>query len=172
MTDTLTKTDTNFDELKQAVREASKEQRALALEMDSMPSKIQEAAHRDARAKAQAAREGGTGAAVAAVDEESEVPQLRQREKDLPYLMWAASIRHAALEAELYDAQTHHHEAEAAKARSGLQALKMDMDEATRLFHERADKVQGHEGAASRLSYLRSEANKRLRLLEEEHPGV
>lgn len=172
MTETLTKTDTNIDELKQAVREASAHSRELALEMDALPTKIKNAAHQDARAKARAAREGGTGAAVAAVDEESEIPQLRQREKDLPYLIWSAALRHAALEAELYDAQVHHHEAEAEKARSGLLGLKLDMDEAARKFNERADKVQGHEGAASRLSYYRSEANKRLRLLEQQHPGA
>ncbi len=175
MTETKTHTATDISALEASVREASAEQRALALEMDSIPSKIQAAAHADARAKAQAAREGGTGAAVAAVaavEDESEVPQLRQREKDLPYLIWAASIRHAALEAELYDAQVKHHEAEAQKARSGLLGLKLDMDEATRKYNERADAVQHAEGAASRLSYYRSQASKRAKALEREYPGV
>jgi hypothetical protein len=149
MTETMTQTMTdNIASLKAAVREASQHERVLALEVDALPQRVQQAARQDARNKAKAARED---AEIAAVDADSEIPQLRQREKDLPYLRWSAAIRHAALEAELYDAQVQHHEAEAVKARSGL---------------------EGHVGAADRLRDYRSKAADRLRLLEQEYPNA
>ncbi len=80
----------------------------MAQEVDSLPEKIKEAARQDARSKAGAARNGEDIAAVA-----SEVPQLRQREAELPFLRWSASIRTAALEVELNQAQK---EAQQAKA--------------------------------------------------------
>lgn len=170
MTETMTQTMTdNIASLKSAVREASQHERSLALEVDSLPSKIQQAAKQDARRKARAAREG---AAVDAVDEESEVPALRQREKDLPYLRWDAGIRHAALEVELYDAQVKDSEQKEREARSGLEGLKLDADEANRKLNERYNAISGATFGQSQLSSMRAEAGKRLRHLESEYSGV
>lgn len=76
MTETLSQP--SISELEQGIWESSRLERELALETDAMPQKIQQAAHQDARSKARAAREGRAGAAVAAVEQESEVPSLRQ----------------------------------------------------------------------------------------------
>ncbi len=81
--ETLTKTD-NIAELEKARSDASRQERSLAQEVDSLPEKIKEAARQDARSKAGAARNGEDIAAVA-----SEVPQLRQREAELPFLRWS-----------------------------------------------------------------------------------
>lgn len=167
-TQTPTKTDTIAD-LEAAVREASAHERELALEVDALPSKIQAAAHEDARSKAVAAR---SGEAVAAVDQDSDVPALRQREADLPYERWAASIRTASLEVELNEAQQEKYEAEAEAALSKLPSA----EEAANEAQAKADAIRsdyiGANGAAGRYSYYAAQAAKHLRLLEEEYPGV
>lgn len=165
---TTTKTDTIAD-LEAAVREASRHSRSLALELDAIPNKLEEAIKQDVSRKAAAAR---AGAAVAAVDEASEVPQLRQRMKDLPYEIWAAQVHHSALEIESFARQQEDFEQKARQERSGLEGLKMDMDEATRKYHDKANVVEGFEGGASRLSYARVQAERRLKSLEQEHRGV
>ena len=90
MTETQTQTQISIPELQKAAREAAQQERQLAQEVDALPEKIQEAARNDARSKARAARSGAT---VAAVDETSAVPKLRQREAELPILRWSAAIR-------------------------------------------------------------------------------
>jgi peptidoglycan hydrolase CwlO-like protein len=58
MTETMTQTMTdNIASLKAAVREASQHERVLALEVDALPQRVQQAARQDARNKAKAARE-------------------------------------------------------------------------------------------------------------------
>jgi len=169
MTETIAQTMTdNIASLKAAVREASNHERELALETDAIPSKIQEAAHQDAANRARAAREGGTGAAVAAV--ESEIPALREREQALPFLRWDAGIRHAALEVELFATQQADQERKRDHADFGIEGLRLDADEANRKYAEKANAVQAAEGAASRVSYARSVAEKRLASLEQEYP--
>lgn len=172
MTETQTKTDTTINDLKAAVRSASAEERALALETDAMPEKIQQAAREDARRQARAAREGGTGAQVAEAAQESEIPALRERRSSLPYLRWSAGIKTASLEQELYDLQVKHHKAEKEIARSGLEGLKMDAEAATEKYNRKLKDVAVHEGAAGRMSSYRAEAAKRLRVLEASMPGV
>jgi chromosome segregation ATPase len=162
MTETMIQTMTdNIASLKSAVREASQYSRELALETDSLPLRVQDAARQDARRKAKAAREGAEVTAV-----ESEIPQLREREKALPFLRWDAAIRHAALEVELYDAQVKDSEQ---KEREGL---KLDADEANRKLNERYNAISGATFGQSQLSSMRAEAGKRLRHLESEYPGV
>jgi hypothetical protein len=168
MTETMTETMTdNIASLKAAVREASNHERQLALETDAIPSKIREAASRDAANRARAAREG---AAVAAV--ESEIPALREREQALPFLRWDAGIRYAALEVELYATQQADQERKRDHAAFGIEGLRLDADEANRKYGEKANAVQAAEGAASRMSYARSVAEKRLASLEQERPGA
>ncbi len=168
MTETMTETMTdNIASLKAAVREASNHERQLALEVDAMPSKIQEAAHRDVANRARAAREGGAVAAV-----ESEIPALREREQALPFVRWDASIRHAALEVELYATQQADQERKRDQAAFGIEGLRLDADEANRKYGEKANAVQAAEGAASRMSYARSVAEKRLASLEQQHPNA
>ncbi len=175
MTDTLetpkTKTE-EINDLKQAVREASREERSLALEVDAMPNKIKEAARQDARRQARAAREGGTGMAVQEAAEESSVPALRERQASLPYLRWSAGIRTASLELEVADAQIAASEEKAKLLRVGLEGLKADAEEATRIFEERGAAVRLAESGASMTGYAVSAAKQRLRDLEEEYPGV
>jgi hypothetical protein len=104
VTETLKKPQTSIPDLEAALRKSQQQERALAVEVGELPSKIQQAHREDAQRKAQAAREGGTGAEAAAAGELSEVPQLRQREADLPYLRWSQSVRTAAIEVELHGA--------------------------------------------------------------------
>jgi chromosome segregation ATPase len=168
MNETMTETMTdNIASLKAAVREASNHERELALEVDNLPNKIQEAAHQDAANRARAAREGGAVAAV-----ESEIPALREREQALPFLRWDAGIRHAALEVELYATQQADQERKRDHAAFGIEELRLDADEANRKYNEKASAVQAAEGAASRLSYARSVAEKRLFSLEQEYPNA
>ncbi len=171
MTETQTP-DTTINDLKQAVREASREERSLALEVDAMPEKIKAAAKADARRQARAAREGGTGVAVASAAEESEVPALRERQASLPYLRWSAGIRTASLELEVADAQIAASEEKAKLLRVGLEGLKADADEATRIFEERGAAVRLAESGASMTGYAVSAAKQRLRDLEAEYPGI
>ncbi len=168
MTETMTQTMTdNIASLKAAVREASQHERSLALEVDSLPSKIQQAARHDATNRAKAAREGAEVTAV-----ESEIPALREREKALPFLRWDAAIRHAALEVELYDAQIKDSEQKEREARIGLEGLKLDADEASRKFYEKSNAISGAMFGQSQLSSMRAEARKRLRMIENEYSGV
>ncbi len=169
MTETLemTKTD-SISDLKTAVRLASREARNLALESDAMPQKIEKAIKQDVRRRAKAAREGND---MAAVDEESDVARLRQRQKDLPLLIWSAQVHYAALEVDLFSRQQKDNEQKAEQERSGLLGLRMDMEEATRKFNAKSNAVRGYVGGASRLSYARSQAEKRLQALEQEYPS-
>jgi chromosome segregation ATPase len=171
MTETQTP-DTTINDLKQAVREASREERSLALEVDAMPNKIKEAAKQDARRQARAAREGGTGMAVQEAAEESSVPALRERQSALPYLRWSAGIRTASLELEAADAQIAASEQRAKELRVGLEGLKADADEATAIFEERGAAVRLAESGASMTGYAVSAAKQRLRDLEAEYPGI
>jgi chromosome segregation ATPase len=165
----MTETQTNIPQLKEATREAGRQERKLAQEVDALPEKIKEAARKDARRKAKAAR---TGEDIAVVDEASEVPQLRQRENELPYLRWSASIRTAALEGELNQAQKEQAQERAAEARPKLKPAREEMDEASDRFNEIRTTVRQAEGAASTYSMYASDARKRLRLIEAEYPGV
>jgi PAS domain-containing protein len=171
MTETQTP-DTTINDLQAAVREASREERALALETDAMPEKVRAAAKADARRQASAAREGGTGMAVQAAAEESEVPTLRERQAALPYLRWSAGIRAASLELELADATIAESEQRAKELRVGLEGLRENADEATRLFEERGRAVRMAESGASMTGYAVSAAKQRLRDLEAEYPGI
>ncbi len=164
-----TQTQTSIPQLEKATREASRQERQLAQEVDSLPEKIKEAARQDARKKARAAR---TGEEVAPVDEASEVPQLRQREAELPFLRWSASIRTAALEIELNEAQKEQAQARADEARPELKPAREEMDEATERFNDIRNTVRRAEGAASTFSMYASDARKRLRQIENEYPGV
>ena len=175
MTDTLENTTTKTDsinDLKAAVREASQHERALALETDAMPEKVRQAAKADARRQARAAREGGTGVAVSEAAQESEVPTLRERQASLPYLRWSAGIRTASLELELAEAQIAASEQRAKELRVGLEGLKADADEATRIFQERARAVRMAESGASMTTYARHTAKQRLRDLEGQYPDA
>lgn len=170
-TPTQTKPDTTINDLKQAVREASAHERELALEVDELPSKIQQAARQDARRQARAAREGGAGAQVAEAAQESALPALRERQSALPYLRWSAGIRTASLELEVADEQIKASEEKAAQLRVGLEGLKHDADEATRLFQERLRafrRASNTDGS----THARGRAIQRLRELENEYPGV
>ncbi len=165
MTETLTKT--NVNELKQSARESQRQERSLAQEVDSLPEKIQQAARQDARSKAKAAR---TGEDIAVV--ESEIPALRQREAELPYLRWAASIRTAALEIEVNQAQKEQAQEKADEARPKLKPAREEMDEATARFNEIRATIRQAEGAASTFSMYASDARKRLRLIESAYPNA
>jgi len=167
MTETLTKT--NVNELKQAARASQRQERELAQEVDQLGEKIQEAAHREARKKAKAAR---TGEDLAAVDEVSEIGAMRKRENELPYLRWVSSIRTAALQIEVNQAQKEQAEARADEARPKLKPAREEMDEASARFGDIRATVRQAESAASTFSMYASDAKKRLRLIEAEYPGV
>ncbi len=167
MTKTLTKT--NIPELKEAAREAGRQERSLAQEVDSLPGKVQEAARKDARKKAKAAR---TGEDIAVVDEASEIPAMRQRENELPYLRWSAAIRTAALEIELNQAQKEQAKERADEARPKLKPAREEMEDATARFGDIRATVRQAESAASTFSMYASDAKKRLRMIEAEYPGV
>ncbi len=165
----MTETQISIPELKEAAREAGRQERSLAQEVDSLPGKIQEAARKDARRKAKAAR---TGEDIAVVDQDSEVPQLRQREAELPYLRWSAAIRTAALEVELNQAQKETQQAKADEARPLLKPAREEMDEASERFNEIRATVLQAEGAASTFSLYASDARKRLRQIENAYPNA
>jgi chromosome segregation ATPase len=166
---TETQTQVSIPELEKARSEASRQERSLAQEVDSLPGKIKEAARQDARSKAAAAR---TGEDIAAVDEASDVNALRQREAELPFLRWSASIRTAALEIELNEEQKEQAKAKADEARPQLKPAREEMDEATERFSDIRNTVRRAEGAASTFSMYASDAKKRLRQIEAEYPGV
>ncbi len=164
---TETQTQISIPQLKEAAREASRQERSLAQEVDALPEKIKEAARQDARSKAKAAR---TGEDIAAVD--SEIPAMRQRQAELPFLRWSASIRTAALEIELNEEQKEQAKAKADEARPQLKPAREEMDEATERFSDIRNTVRRAEGAASTFSMYASDAKKRLRQIEAEYPGV
>jgi hypothetical protein len=170
MTETLKKT--TIPDLENAVRESQKLERELALEVDSLPEKIKDAARQDAQRKALAAREGGTGAAVAAADEESEVPQLRRREDELPYLRWSQSVRTAAIQVELEDLFEKEYSQGYETAVLLLPDAQIAADEAAqrlskiRLEVHQCERGAFFHGAESRL------AKKRLDELEAAYPGA
>ena len=168
MTETLTKTD-NIPELQKAAREASRQERSLAQEVDALPEKIQQAARQDARSKAKAAR---TGEDIAVVDEASDVNALRKREAELGYLRWAAAIRTAALEIEVNQASKEQAQERADIARPKLKPARLEMDSATQSFNEIRATIRQAEGAASTFSMYASDARKRLRLIESEYPNA
>jgi chromosome segregation ATPase len=165
----MTETQISIPELKEAAREAGRQERSLAQEVDSLPGKIQEAARKDARKKAKAAR---TGEDIAVVDEASEIPAMRQRENELPYLRWSAAIRTAALEIELNQAQKEQAKERADEARPKLKPAREEMEDATARFGDIRATVRQAENAASTFSMYASDAKKRLRMIEAEYPGV
>ena len=77
MTETLKKPQTSIPDLEAALRKSQQQERALAVEVGELPSKIQQAHREDAQRKAQAAREGGTGAEVAADEAAQRLAKVR-----------------------------------------------------------------------------------------------
>jgi chromosome segregation ATPase len=165
---TETQTQISIPELEKAARDASRQERRLALEVDSLPEKIKEAARQDARSKAGAARAGED----IAVDDASEVNALRKREAELPYLRWSSAIKTACLEIELNQAQKEAQQEKADDARPQLKPAREEMDEASERFNDIRATVLQAEGAASTYSMYASDARKRLRQIEAEYPGV
>jgi hypothetical protein len=170
MTETLKKT--TIPDLENAVRESQKLEQELALEVDSLPEKIQQAHREDAQRKAQAAREGGAGAEVAAAGDLSEVPDLRRRADELPYLRWSQSVRTAAIEVELEGALQDEYRQRYENARVLLPDAQSAADEAAqrlskvRLEVHQCERGKDHHGSQSRL------AEKRLDALEAAYPGA
>lgn len=172
MTETMTRPENTINDLKQAVREASKHERELALELDALPEKIRDQARQDARRQARAAREGGTGVAVAEAAQESAIPAMRERLSSLPFLRWSAGIRTASLELQLAEATIRESEEKAKDLKVGLEGLKLDADEATRRFQNRLAAVRKAESGASMTAYARHTAKQRLKDLEAEYPDA
>ncbi len=172
MTETLKKPQSSIPDLENAVRESKKLERELALEVDTLPEKIKDAARQDAQRKAQAAREGGAGAEVAAASDLSEVPDLRRRADELPYLRWSQSVRTAAIEVELEGALQDEYRQRYETARVLLPDAQKDADEAAkrlskiRLEVHTSERGADHHGSASRL------CEKRLDALEAAYPGA
>ncbi len=166
---TQTQKQISIPELEKAAREASRQERQLAQEVDSLPEKIKEAARQDARSKAGAARNGED---IAGVDDASEVNALRKREAELPYLRWSSAIKTACLEIELNQAQKEAQQEKADDARPLLRPAREEMDEASDRFNDIRATVLQAEGAASTYSMYASDARKRLRMIENEYPGV
>lgn len=168
--DTTTQTqEEKIRDLKQQVSDAGREERQLALEQDSMPELLANAAREDARAKAAAAR---SGEAPATVEDGSDVPSLLLRQRNLPYLMWSAAVRKNALEVELHDAQIQEQEQRAREAQSGLEGLRLDMEEATRKYEEKLSAYRGAEYAVDALTSRRATFQRELRLLEAQYPNA
>ncbi len=164
--ETLTKTD-NIAELEKARSDASRQERSLAQEVDSLPEKIKEAARQEARSKAKAARAGEDIAPVA-----SDVNALRKREAELPLIRWSSAIRTAALEIELNVAQKEAQQAIADEARPLLKPARVEMDEAQKRFNDIRATVLGAERAVDIFSTYVSDARKRMRQIENQLPGV
>jgi hypothetical protein len=170
VTETLKKT--TIPELENAVRESQKLEQELAREVDELPDKIQQAHREDAQRKAAAAREGGAGAEVAAASDLSEVPDLRRREDELPYLRWSQRVRTAAIEVELQGALEDEYRQRYENAVVLLPDAQMKADEAAqrlskvRLEVHTSERGADHHGSQSRL------AEKRLTALEAAYPGA
>ncbi len=169
---TLTDTGTSTEELLNALKASKAHERELALEVDELPEKIKEAARQDAQRKAQAAREGGAGAEVAAASDLSEVPDLRRREDELPYLRWSQSVRTAAIEVELEGALQDEYRQRYENARVLLPDAQIAADQAAkrlskiRLEVHTSERGADYHGSQSRL------AEKRLDALEAAYPGA
>ncbi len=170
MTETIAQTTTyNIPELEKARSEASRHERQLAQEVDSLPEKIQQAAKRQARDMAHAAR---TGEDIAAVDDASEVNALRKREAELPLIRWSAALRTASLEVELNQAQKEREQEKADEARPNLKPAREEMDAASERFNEIRNTVRSAEYAVDVFSGYVSKARKSLAILEQEYPSV
>jgi predicted nucleic acid-binding Zn-ribbon protein len=76
------------------------------------------------------------------------------------------------LEVELYDAQIDDSEQKEREARSGIDGLRLNMEEAQRKFYEKSNAISGAMFGQSQLSSARAEARKRLSALENEYTNV
>lgn len=122
-----------------------------------MDSLIEEAVKRDVRRRAKAAR---SGEPLSAADEISEVSALRQRQKDLPLLIWAAKVDHAGREIEMYAREQERAGRDAELESNGLAALKVEADEANRKLREKSNRVFRLTNAESSNSLSRARAEK------------
>ncbi len=172
MTETLKKSQTSIPDIEAALRKSQQQERALAVEVDSLPEKIQQAHREDAQRKAQAAREGGAGAEVATASDLSEVPDLRRREDELPYLRWSQSVRTVAIQMELEAAREKQYLQRYENARVLLPDAQVAADEAAqRLSKIRSEVHQSERGADHHGSQSRL-ASKRLDELQSSYPGA
>jgi septal ring factor EnvC (AmiA/AmiB activator) len=167
---TLTDTGTSIEELENALKASKAHEQELALEVDELPSKIQQAHREDAQRKAQAAREGGAGAEVAAAGELSQVPALRQREGQLPYLRWSQSVRTAAIEVELHGALEDQYRLRYQNSRVLLPDAQVAADEAAQRLSKIRSEVHTSERGADYHGSQSRLAEKRLASLEAEYP--
>ncbi len=172
MTETVTTPSTSIPDLEAALRKSQQQELALAVEVDTLPDKIQEAVREDAQRKAQAAREGGAGAAVAAADEISEVPRLRQREDELPYLRWSQSVRTVAIQVELEAAREKQYRQRYVRARVKLPDAQSAADEAAKRFAKIRNEVHASERGADYHGSQSRLAEKRLDELQNSYPGA
>ncbi len=168
MTETLTQT--SIKELEAALRESQKHERALAAEVDKLPELIRAATQAHARRLADASRKGKD--ALRNADKESEVPQLREREKDLPFLRWSQQIRTAAIEMELNSVLQAESEDKAEMLQPSILPAKEEMDAATARFNSLRNELVQAQRSVDVYSGYKSEAQKRLAALEANYPGA
>ncbi len=168
MTETVSQTTTSS--LETSLKDSKLHENALAREVDELPEKLRAATQAHARRLADASRRGKD--ALARADSESEVPALREREKDLPYERWLAGVSTAALEAEYNAALQAENEEQAELIRPEILPAKEEADAAAARFERiRSELVQAQRGADVYSGYA-AEARKRLTALEAEYPSV
>ncbi len=156
--------------LETSLKDSKRHEQILAREVDELPEKLRAATQAHARRLADASRKGKD--ALARADSESEVPALREREKELPYERWLAGVSTAAIEAEYFAALRDENEDKAEMIRPEILPAKEEADAAAARFERiRSALVQAQRGADVYSGYA-TEARKRLTALETEYPSV
>lgn len=162
------KADPKVQEANQAISQAKGKRRLLAEEQAAIPAKIQDAALRNRREKASAAREGGD---VATVGGDEAITELKAREAALPFEIWAADCE--ALQAEIDHLQAQQHvcaelrpKAEAKLADLAEQREKVNKEYAQ--AQQEIDSIHRQDPAGLQVNRKKDE----LRALEEAGPDV
>lgn len=167
MTTTVDKN--TIENLRQQAAQAQAQERALAVEADELPTKINEAMREIAQRKAGAAR---SGEAVATAAEDLDVRGLRERRDELPFERWAAALHTAQLEYDLADAQYEIAVEDEKAAEPKLMQAQRDFDQAKADLEAARGAVNGAAGRQSRYSLLRRDAREKLKELEGNPPNA
>lgn len=158
-----------IESLRQQAARAQAQERALAVEADELPTKINEAMREIAQRKAQAAR---SGEAVATAAADLDVRGLRERQGEIPFERWAAALHTSQLEHDLADAQYRLAVEDEKAAEPKLMRAQRDYDQAKADLDAARGAVQGAEGRQSRYSLLRRDAREKLKELEGNPPNA
>lgn len=159
-------------DLRDSLAAAQHRQRTLIAESQGLPGELRRASRQAARQKAQAARSGDAGEALATTAADLDIEAMRRRESELPFKLWASRLTVLEIARDLLQAELE--EARCEQARTGpiFDRARRDLALAEKAH---GDAYAAHSAAAACVQGLQvkvRDAKREAADLVESYPGA